>query len=30
MPSGLFPRVGDNDPLSFPNPDLDLELKPKP
>ena len=30
MSLGLFPRVGEDDIKSFPEPDLHLALKPKP
>ena len=30
MSSGLFPRFGEDDVKSFPEPDLHLALKPKP
>ena len=30
MSSGLFPRVGEDDISSFPEPDIHLALKPKP
>ena len=30
MSPGLFPRVGDDDIESFPEPDLHLALKPRP
>ena len=30
MSSGLFPRIGEYDIKSFPEPDLHLALKPRP